>query len=138
VTERRWHTQAVEEALSALESDPDGLTSDEARARLERHGRNRLRTEDDERRGGGRGGAVRLLQGAPEVLLERCTRVWSGRGAKPASDEERDQVLRLNDELAEEGLRVLGLAYRAGPGKQPRTSSVTWSSWAWLGWPTRP
>jgi Cation transporting ATPase, C-terminus/Cation transport ATPase (P-type) len=64
----------------------------------------------------GEEGPVVFSKGAPEVLLERCTRVWSSRGAEPASDEEPDRVLRDNDELAAEGSRVLGLACRKGGG----------------------
>jgi calcium-translocating P-type ATPase len=37
-----WHARSGEAALEALKSSPDGLSADEARARLERHGPNRL------------------------------------------------------------------------------------------------
>lgn len=37
-----WHAQAAEEVLAALASQPRGLTTAEAQARLQRHGPNRL------------------------------------------------------------------------------------------------
>ena len=37
-----WHARSGEATLEALESSPGGLSADEARARLERHGPNRL------------------------------------------------------------------------------------------------
>ncbi|ACO78481.1 Cation transporting ATPase [Azotobacter vinelandii CA] len=37
-----WHTRPAEDSLAALESGPDGLSADEARRRLEKHGPNRL------------------------------------------------------------------------------------------------
>lgn len=40
-----WHALPVESVLEAFESGPRGLSSEEARARLERHGRNRLGEE---------------------------------------------------------------------------------------------
>ena len=40
-----WHSLTAEETLKALDSDPEGLTSEEAQRRLERYGANELRKE---------------------------------------------------------------------------------------------
>ncbi len=37
-----WHTRTVEETLAELQADTDGLSDDEAKARLEKYGPNRL------------------------------------------------------------------------------------------------
>ena len=38
----RWHSTSIQEIYSALQSDSSGLTSDEAKARLQKHGPNEL------------------------------------------------------------------------------------------------
>jgi sodium/potassium-transporting ATPase subunit alpha len=42
-----WHTGSLANVLGDLRSSTDGLTSDEAQARLEQHGRNELRVSKD-------------------------------------------------------------------------------------------
>ena len=63
------------------------------------------------------GRAMVFSKGAPEVLLDRCGWVRTEDGVEPLSDRERQQVLRRNDDLAEQGFRVLGLAWREGGGQ---------------------
>jgi len=54
------------------------------------------------------GGRVEFLKGAPEQVLELC-----GDGPRgPLDDEARRRILRRNDVLAGDGLRVLALAWR--------------------------
>ena len=43
-TEQAWHTLEADAALSALESQPEGLSASEAEQRLTRHGPNRITT----------------------------------------------------------------------------------------------
>lgn len=54
---------------------------------------------------------VELVKGAPDVVLERCSRAAWGDTDVPM-DEVREQILRANDELAGSGLRVMSFAYR--------------------------
>ncbi len=62
------------------------------------------------------GGNVRAFtNGAPDVLLERCTQILSNDGVRPMTDRDRDAILRENAEMAERALRVLGCAYRDLP-----------------------
>ena len=56
--------------------------------------------------------AVAFIKGAPEVVLARCTRVYDGREVRPLEDEERQGILAVNEDLAAQALRVLGVAYR--------------------------
>lgn len=63
----------------------------------------------------GDGSRVLFVKGAPEAVLERCrSRRIAGR-VEPLADDARQTVLRHNIELADQALRVLGLAYRDDP-----------------------
>jgi magnesium-transporting ATPase (P-type) len=60
---RPWHAEPAEAALAALGSGPEGLGADEARARLERHGPNRLEAHAQ------RGALARLAAQFHDVLI---------------------------------------------------------------------
>ena len=53
-----------------------------------------------------------LINGAPDVLLERCTHLYTGTGLRPLMDEDRQNIVAQNTTMAEQALRVLGAAYR--------------------------
>jgi Ca2+-transporting ATPase len=54
---------------------------------------------------------IELVKGAPDVVLDLCTKaMWHGEEADIATA--RDHLLDANRELSEQGLRVLGLAFR--------------------------
>lgn len=55
---------------------------------------------------------IACSKGAPEILLEKCTTVLREDGVSPLSEEEKRRILSLNERMAGEGLRVLGMAYR--------------------------
>lgn len=53
-----------------------------------------------------------LTKGAPEIVLERCTKmVWQGR-EQPLTPDLKREVLVANDRLAGQALRNLAIAYR--------------------------
>lgn len=54
------------------------------------------------------------VKGAPEAILEVCTRAQTGAGQEPLDDSDRARWLAHNDRLAAQGLRVLALAQKAG------------------------
>ena len=59
------------------------------------------------------GGGLRAhINGAPDVLLELCTGLYTGTGVRPMTDADRQRILAHNAALAERALRVLGSAYR--------------------------
>jgi Ca2+-transporting ATPase len=63
-------------------------------------------------------GEERLIvftKGAPEVLLARCSRELVGDEPRPLTPERRAEILRANESLAGEALRVLGVAVRRLP-----------------------
>ncbi|TFF95142.1 cation-translocating P-type ATPase [Candidatus Thorarchaeota archaeon] len=51
-------------------------------------------------------------KGAPEVVLERCSKILVGNGEEPLDDVRRDEVLKINAAMASCAMRVLALAYR--------------------------
>jgi len=53
-----------------------------------------------------------FINGAPDVLLARCTGIYTEQGVSPLSDEDRDNIVHHNEKMAGRGLRVLGSAYR--------------------------
>jgi P-type Ca2+ transporter type 2C len=64
------------------------------------------------------GGAPRYVaftKGAVDGLLEVCAAVWTSGGLEPLTGPRRERILAANDRMAGEGLRVLGVAFRALP-----------------------
>lgn len=62
-----------------------------------------------------------FTKGSPELILERCTTSQHRNSTEPLTQQERDQVLEQNNQMAGAGLRVLGFAYKplqAGPSKE--------------------
>jgi Ca2+-transporting ATPase len=53
-----------------------------------------------------------FTKGAVDSLLEACTDVWVEGRAEPVSDHWRQRIQAANDDLAQNGMRVLGLAFR--------------------------
>lgn len=60
-----------------------------------------------------------LTKGAPGILLERCSRELVGKEAKPLTAGRRSEILKINDGLAGEALRTLGVAFRQLPKGVP-------------------
>jgi Ca2+-transporting ATPase len=56
-----------------------------------------------------------FTKGAPDVLLQRCSRELVGGEKRPLSEARRAEILRANEGLAGEALRTLGVAYRQLP-----------------------
>ena len=88
----------------------------------------------------GDGPAVAFVKGSPQELVLRCRSVlWEG-GEVDLTDELRSTITAANDALAEQALRVLGVATpRCRRSGRPRTRpSTTSSSWGWWACSTRP
>jgi Ca2+-transporting ATPase len=56
-----------------------------------------------------------FTKGAPDVLLERCSRELVGLEPRSLTDERRAAIARINEELAGEALRTLAVAARSIP-----------------------
>ena len=57
-------------------------------------------------------GYVAFTKGAADVLLGLSTSVWEDGRIEPLTRERRERIVRGNDALAHEGMRVLGLGFR--------------------------
>ncbi len=64
---------------------------------------------------------VMLTKGALDVLLERSCALFSEEGPVPIDEAAKDSVLRANERLSEEGLRVLAFAERKLDAARPLT-----------------
>ncbi|MHB8763681.1 MAG: cation-translocating P-type ATPase [Deferrisomatales bacterium] len=53
-----------------------------------------------------------FVNGAPDVLVERCTNLYTSTGVRPMTDEDRRNIVAQNKAMAQQALRVLGSAWR--------------------------
>ncbi len=65
-------------------------------------------------------GKIAYSKGAPEVILSSCSRIYRDGKEKELAHEDRKTIMSVAQEMAEDALRVLGLAYKrltdtAGP-----------------------
>ena len=65
---------------------------------------------------------VVFTKGAVDGLLEVCTAVRTKGGLEPLTGPRRERILAANDRMAGDGLRVLGVAFRALPELPGRPS----------------
>ncbi len=63
------------------------------------------------------GEKLTFTKGAPDLLMDRCTKILTERGEAPFTESEKRAVLKSNDQMSDEALRVLGFAYSAYNGK---------------------
>ena len=54
-----------------------------------------------------------FMKGAPEIVLSRCTNILkNGKVSRRLSKKERSAILKTNEDMANEALRVLGVAFK--------------------------
>jgi len=71
----------------------------------------RKRMSTIHRRSGGHG-YVAFVKGAPDILLDLCTRVLRRGEEVPIDESVRERIVRANREMAQSALRILAVAYR--------------------------
>lgn len=59
---------------------------------------------------------VVFMKGAPEAVLERCSRVLENGEERNLEEAKRSKILEINENMAGSALRVLGMAYGWLPG----------------------
>jgi Ca2+-transporting ATPase len=67
------------------------------------------------------GKIVAYVKGAPEMLIERSTRILRGGKVKKFAAEEKKEILAINEQMAKDALRVLGTAYKGLPADAVET-----------------
>jgi len=55
---------------------------------------------------------VAYAKGAPDILLNDCTKIETAVSARTLTEKDVDDILNANNRLANDAMRVLGLAYR--------------------------
>jgi Ca2+-transporting ATPase len=75
-----------------------------------------------------------FTKGSPEQTLERCTHIRVGDRISPITDEQRDRILEQNNQMASQGLRVLGFASKILSELPPQGSEdASEKQLTWLG-----
>ena len=117
----RWTVQGdPTEGALIVAARKAGLTDEALDARFERRGelpfsseRKLMSTAHADHQ---RGERVRVFtKGAADVLLARCTHELVGAGTRPLDEGRRAELLALNESLARQALRTLGVAFRTLP-----------------------
>ena len=73
------------------------------------------------------------MKGAPEVVLERCDRIWDRGGPRPLTEDDKARIMRANEEMASQALRVLAVAYKELPEGSRIDESVEEGGFVFLG-----
>lgn len=60
----------------------------------------------------GSGKIFAFVKGAPDILLNNCTAIEDSSGVRSLSEEDRKEILKVNNDLANSAMRVLAIAYR--------------------------
>jgi len=59
-----------------------------------------------------RGETYMFTKGAPDVVIKKCTKIYTSRGVLDITPALKAGVMRINDKMAGEALRVIGVAYK--------------------------
>ncbi len=79
-------------------------------------------------------GFIQFTKGAPDEVLRRCTRIWTGSQAVPMTKEQRNRILEENKAMADQALRVLGAAQRIYDERPAsNTPDVLEQDMTWIG-----
>ena len=62
---------------------------------------------------------IAVTKGAPETVLDVSTAMWLQGKAQPLTRQWRDRLAEMNDALAQNGMRIIGLAFRVFDSAQP-------------------
>ena len=58
---------------------------------------------------------IAYMKGAPEIVLDKCTKVLRNGKASKLTENDRDGILQVNEAMARQALRNLGFAFRELP-----------------------
>ncbi len=63
------------------------------------------------------GEKLSFTKGAPDILINKCTRIMTADGVRALTAEDRSRIISQNDGMSDDALRVLGFAFRDFGGK---------------------
>ncbi|MFP3984415.1 MAG: cation-translocating P-type ATPase [Candidatus Bathyarchaeia archaeon] len=58
------------------------------------------------------GKLLAYMKGAPEVILNRCTKIIKNQDTKKITKNQKQKILEINEQMATDALRVLGIAFK--------------------------
>lgn len=59
-----------------------------------------------------RGELLVMTKGAPDIIIDKCNRIYTSNGIIRLTPSEKARILSINNRMAGEALRVLGVAYK--------------------------
>ncbi|MBT3582694.1 calcium-translocating P-type ATPase, SERCA-type [Candidatus Woesearchaeota archaeon] len=68
---------------------------------------------------------IAYVKGAPEILLSKCTHIFREGSIKKITTKDKKDILTANKQMADNALRVLGMAYKTLPTKQEKFAPKT-------------
>lgn len=80
-----------------------------------------------------------ISKGAPDILLPLCTHYYDGTSRIPLTDAKRRQILAENEDMAQNALRIIAVAYRdLSENENPDENGLTFSGLIGMIDPPRP
>jgi len=79
------------------------------------------------------GHKIAYMKGAPEIVLERCTKIYTNGKVRKLTDEIRKQMFAVNEAMAIQALRNLGFAYKELPESATSLSEEDEKGFVFLG-----
>lgn len=67
---------------------------------------------------------IAYSKGAPDMMLGKCSHILVNGKVKKLAKEDREKILQVNREFAQQALRVLAFAYNPRPSKNPEKEMV--------------
>ncbi len=83
-------------------------------------------------------GTLACSKGAPEILLETCSRHLTAEGDRPLDERSRDAIREVAQQMASEALRVLGVAEKQGASLADAEKDMTFLGLVGMIDPPRP
>lgn len=57
-------------------------------------------------------GKIAYVKGAPDMIMEKCDRILDEGRVRAITEDDRDRILKMNENFGRGALRILGMAYR--------------------------
>ena len=68
-------------------------------------------------------GLIQYTKGAPDIVLNRCTKIMTGGRVCELSTEKKNEIISANKKMGGNALRVLALAYKKLRSSNPKTAT---------------
>jgi Ca2+-transporting ATPase len=139
--ERRWHVKGdPTEGALVVAAEKAGLKKSELDARYPRIHEVPFTSETKRMTTLHKGpdGPVAYAKGAPEILLESCSRHLTADGEKPLDEASRETIRQAAHQMASDALRILGVAENRGAGESDAERDMTFLGLVGMIDPPRP